>query len=249
MAGPLSLEGTDEYASYANDMRRSAELFTDLVNGPRGGLRIGNKRFAIHLTFVGDGSSKEFVANVTRYAILASGANFATAPYSSGLTELASPESAKLGRIMIAASASATAAIATNNLTFGMEPPSGTWLRSTLELIRAKAIELGILGDILVGFVQAESSFTKSVCANALNDSATYGLAHAGLLTVPSEPSAEEAEAAMGTFKAAGVNVVVGCSRQERAASIHTFSIHTFSIHTFYSQGGHACAPPQAPLR
>jgi hypothetical protein len=35
IAGPLSL-GTDSFASYANDVRRSAELWSDLVNGARG---------------------------------------------------------------------------------------------------------------------------------------------------------------------------------------------------------------------
>ena len=226
LAGPLSLDGQDVYEAYGKTIMRSANVFADLVNGPRGGLHVGGKRLAVQFTFVGDHSAVVQVENATRFALLSSGADFALGPYSSGLTRLASTVSFNYQKIMMACCASTASVIAQNNLTFGMLPPATSYLTTSISMVASKATALGQLADLRIGFIQADAVFTKTTCSAGPSQAAANGITMApGALpipTIPKTPTLAEAKVALAGLRAAGVNVIAGCTYSSTGAMIIT---------------------------
>ena len=158
IASPLSMTSGDMFASYGSMLRSAAQLFAIHVNSDRQGLRVGARGYAIKFTFVDDASSKDQVGGATAFALSTSEANFATGPYSSGLTKVASSESSAQGRIMMASAAASTSAFG-SNLTFGVLPPAQRYLANPIAAIADKAGKLGMLSSLRMGFIQADAVF------------------------------------------------------------------------------------------
>ena len=57
IAAPLSMGSEDLYATYGSALRLAAQLFADFVNAKRLGVRVGESKYALALTFVDDDSS------------------------------------------------------------------------------------------------------------------------------------------------------------------------------------------------
>ena len=72
----LSLDPANALYSYSREIRRSVEVFVDMIND-RGGLRVGRRRYAVHYQVVNDNSLFTHVTNATLHASLEQlGANF-----------------------------------------------------------------------------------------------------------------------------------------------------------------------------
>ena len=190
-------------------------FFADFVNTRRNGLRVGGKRYAVHFTYVGDSSSTVLVAPAMQYAITAVGADFVTGPFTSGLTGVASAVSFANGRIMMAAAAASTSVISSNNLTFGMLPPTEVWLSSPIAILAENASAIGQLASLRVAFIQ-DVAYPLTVCSVGADHAAAHGLAvpNRTISTVGVMPTVEEAKAALAPLRAAGINVLVGCMYQ-----------------------------------
>ena len=69
-------------------MRRAMQMFADMVN-EKGGLHVGGMRYAVHFSWVSDGSSIPQVANATAHVIRDHDADYIIGPFSSGMTKYA----------------------------------------------------------------------------------------------------------------------------------------------------------------
>ena len=77
LGGPLSLREGSRWYAYSAMIRRSLTIFLDWLNGRRGGVRFGGKRYAMRFVWVDDASSTDQVTNATVYATRATNADFA----------------------------------------------------------------------------------------------------------------------------------------------------------------------------
>eukprot|EP00966_Prymnesium_polylepis_P006016 137589-Prymnesium_polylepis.2 len=125
----LSLHLGDTFAQAAVHAERASSIFSDTVNGVRGGLQVGSRQHGVRFTFFGDSSDSGWARVATEYAV-ASNADFVTGPYSSDLTRSASQVSASAGKLMVASGAATASVIAANNLTFGFLPSATTAFRN-----------------------------------------------------------------------------------------------------------------------
>lgn len=123
LGGTLSLGQSDTHAAASTNLRDSLFILVDHVN-KRGGLRVGNLRYAMHLRIYGDDSNVALVANSTAHAIRADGgADFLIGPYGSSLTKYAVQQAHVDNKIIIATTATTPAVIADSPLAFGVLPP------------------------------------------------------------------------------------------------------------------------------
>eukprot|EP00966_Prymnesium_polylepis_P222464 5146755-Prymnesium_polylepis.1 len=97
VGGPLSLRLGASFYSYSTMIRQSLSIFLDWLNGDRGGVQFGGKKYAMRFTWIDDASSKYQVANATAHATRGSSADFAFGGYASGLTIYAAKQSAADG--------------------------------------------------------------------------------------------------------------------------------------------------------
>ena len=214
LAGPLSLAVSDHYHHYGLMIRRSTEMWIDMVNIRKRGLFVGNKSMSVRLTLVDDASSPQVVGLATEYAGVASLADFFIGPYSSTLTSVACGTSYSANRIMMASNAATPSVIAQNNLTFGTTPPSHAYLPTALSAISSKATALGMLGALQAGFVQADATFTRSVCSEGVALAIGNGISvpNVTISTVPIMPTLHEMIAVLRPMMGAGIDIVVGCT-------------------------------------
>ena len=199
IAGPLSLSPSDEFYAYAKLMRHSLEIFADIVNHPTnkcvhealdgsctlhglGGIRVGEQRMALYFEWAGDGSSTFQVNNATLQATRSTCANFTIAGYASSLTLLTAQQSFYDNRVMLAPAAAATSVYTqeingrVSNLSFGLAIPSSQYHRTALDLLRETAMRKGHLDELVLGFVQASTDFTTTMCTGAVEYAKELGL-------------------------------------------------------------------------
>lgn len=215
ICGPLSFRPGSEFFLFAQQMRRTLSLLADIVNRERGGLRVSGKRMAVLFKWVDDASDVFQVTNATASALRgAPQADFAVAPWSSGLTSLASLQSAADGVLMMSGTASLPSIYTQNNLTFGVIPATPTIHNSALAAIVDAAIacdraaargsrrvlrhhdgvtlgELppslynpsvpcfgggGCMASLRLGFIQADSTFTRAQCSMPAELAAPFGM-------------------------------------------------------------------------
>lgn len=123
LGGTLSLGQSDTHAAASTNLRQSLFILVDHVN-KRGGLRVGNLRYAMHLRIYGDESNVALVASSTAHASRADGgADFLIGPYGSSLTKYAVKQAHADNKIIIAPTATTPAVIADSPLAFGVLPP------------------------------------------------------------------------------------------------------------------------------
>lgn len=192
VGGPLSLAPGTRWYGYSAMIRQSLSIFLDWLNGQRGGVKIGDARYAMRFVWVDDASKSSQVGPATAHATRKTNADFAFGGYSSGLTAHAARQSFGDGYLMMSGGAASTSVFTQNNLTFGLFPPASTYHERPLEAVK-KAAELvdetgrtannrtytaasglgpcytgegGCSASLKVGFVQAAASFTRAQCAN-----------------------------------------------------------------------------------
>jgi hypothetical protein len=142
IGGVISLAPDDRFFRASREMRRSMQLFADVVNNERGGLRVGGARHAIHLQWISDGSSVLEVANATAYASRTNGgAHFLVGPFGSALTQYAALQAEADGKILMAPAAATPNVVAASNRTFSIMPPANEHVAATLRGVLAAARE------------------------------------------------------------------------------------------------------------
>ena len=235
----LSLDPVNKFYSYGKAVRRSLQMFLDMVNYDFGGLNVSGQRYGMRFTWVGDGGNSKQVANATAHASRLTDADFIFAGYASGYTTHAVKQSYAEGKLIMCGGAATPSVYSQNNLSFGFFPPGGTYTKNAILAIADKAEALDANGttncglevaagesprscveSIRVGFLQAQASFTTTMCAGApehvYNANLTVVLDETDgsplTVTVPSTPTAEEMETALARLKAANVTVIVGCT-------------------------------------
>ena len=135
----LSLDPANALYSYSREIRRSVEVFVDMIND-RGGLRVGRRRYAVHYQVVNDNSLFTQVTNATLHASREQlGANFLLSPFGSSMTRYAAMQADADGKIMMANSAATPSVVALSNLTFGTLPPSHKNIRAATRAVVAAA--------------------------------------------------------------------------------------------------------------
>ena len=223
--GPMSLNPGDSLYSNCLVFRRSQQLFARWLNAERGGIQIGAKKYGVAFQWVGDGSSPTQVANSTAHALRRSGAHFAVTGFSSGTTVHAAKQSYADGKVLVSAGAASTAIFVQNALSFGLIPSTKAFTSQTLLTIAEAAAQIpcgssvgsGCKDEIVVGFIKADYIFTNAQCSHAPTNAADVGLTvvssvpHTATVGWP-VPTEAEMDAALTTFRDAGVNVIVGCT-------------------------------------
>ena len=197
IAGPLSLDRSDAFYSYAKLMRHSLEIFADIVNHPTsscvhealdgscavhglGGIHVGNQPMALRFEWAGDGSSTDQVTNATLQATRGACADFTIAGYASSLTKYTAQQSFYDHRVMLAPAAAATSVYtqeisgSVSRLSFGLAIPASQYHRSALRLLRATAVHAS--DELVLGFVQAGTSFHTTMCKGAVEYAKELGL-------------------------------------------------------------------------
>jgi len=250
------IAGGCTFHDQATEIRLAAELFTQYVNEQRGGLDIAGQRFSLYYSAVEDYSRKEYVTRAltaaSRTLLPLSNANFHLGPYSSDLTQIVSAQTGLEGRILIAPGAASETVIAQNNYTFGLLSPSTDYMKNPIAAVAEAAHAydarmlaegtssatpcrgygaLGVGGcfdSLVVGFITAETGFSRGVCAGAPAFALGQGLriAHAPgstealLGSIARTPTLEETTAELTALRAAGTNVLVACTYDSTARTI-----------------------------
>jgi len=231
VGGPLSLSQDDAYFSYSTMMRRSVQLFADMLNNERGGVRIHGNSYGMRFQWVDDQSSKQQVTNATAHAVRGTNADFAFAGYSSGLTYYSTQQSAADGRVMMSSAASTTAVFLQNNLTFGIDSPAHSFTSSSIAALAAAARAGGTqASSLVVGLIQADAVFTRATCEGVEDQASREGMTMARreptpasaplVTTIPKVPTIEEAMNALSRLQEKGVDVIVGCTYLETGFAI-----------------------------
>jgi branched-chain amino acid transport system substrate-binding protein len=143
VAGLLSMGVTDRWYSYGLMIQRSLEVFTEWLNEERGGVRVGGKRYGVRFVWFDDAASTSQTAPALASALRLTGADFAWAGYSSGLTLYAAQQSAADDRILMSGGASSTSVFSQPGEQFGLLPPSTRYTTVALVSIveAAKALD------------------------------------------------------------------------------------------------------------
>lgn len=231
----------EPFYGYSRMQRRALVMFVDWVNGERGGLRVGDKTYGMRCVWVDDGGEKWQVTSAVAHAVRGANADFAFAGYSSDLSKFAAQQSHADDKVMMTWGTAVPSVHSQNDLTFGLMPRAPVYSESALAAIaeEAEAIDQyltpGRCGEgpgtckasIRVGFIQADALFTNDVCEAAPAWAEDYGLTMARnaseapiIVTVPKNASIEEIIEELDVLRAAGVNVVVGCTYYKTGRAI-----------------------------
>jgi hypothetical protein len=192
LGGPAALDPSDSYYVKTKDYRQGLMMFIDHVNQERGGLAVGDRRYGLRIHWVGDSSMPDFVTNATAHAIRNLGADFVFPSYGSTATALVSKQAFAEHRLMLSWASASTPPHAQNNLSFGLMPLMGDFLRSAIGAISdsADAIDAGTApslddrcaapnckASIKVGVIAANLGINLIGARQVAQQATTHGLA------------------------------------------------------------------------
>ncbi len=186
----------------AGPQLRGFKLWRDQVNAS-GGIKAGGNDYKVKLKYYDDQSSAGRVQQLYSRLILQNNANFLFSPYSSGLTSTAAVVSEQFGKVMITTGAAEgqTYKLGNKDL-FQMYTPAGLYLKSALDVIKAKDPKAKI------ALVYSNDGFSKGAAEGAAKAAKSMGLNV--VLKEAYAPDTSDFGPVINKIVASGANVLIG---------------------------------------
>jgi len=146
------------------------QLWRDQVNAA-GGIKVGGADYQIALKYYDDQSSAGRVQQLYSRLILQDNADFLFSPYSSGLTATAAVVSEQFGKVMLTTGAAEGKTYTLGNKQlFQMYTPAKDYLKSALEVIKAKS------PNAKIALTYSNNGFSTAVAKGAIANAKAMGL-------------------------------------------------------------------------
>jgi ABC-type branched-subunit amino acid transport system substrate-binding protein len=207
----ITLDHTAKFATLGGAMKNSFVMYFDWLNKHKGGVNVNGQAHVVELVLVDDLSDKVTVGKITDYLLNTLGLKILLAPYSSGLTGIASPKADVSGAVLMAAGSSATSVFQNRPTVFGTLTPSTQYLVSGFKLLGQAAATQSTKQTM--AYVQEDKSWNRGICAKVPNLALTQNLEFlpGGSITIPADADEDAAKVAVQQLAALAPDMVTLC--------------------------------------
>jgi branched-chain amino acid transport system substrate-binding protein len=158
-----AVSDTGKFAIEGEAVKRGYQLWADMVNNELGGIRVGDRKRKVEITYYDDQSDPEQTVRLTQRLISEDGINFIFGSYSSGLTLAASAVTEPNKRILFAGGAAADTVFKQgSDYVFSPLTNTSRYTESALKLLAKRGVRtIGILHTDEAPMVDIQRSTDK----------------------------------------------------------------------------------------